>query len=166
MSPRNRELGLLLPAAAIGLLGAASVASAQSRSLEAGPVAVLGVIAGLFILMHIALRLRAPQSDAYLLPIVGMITALGMVTLYRINPVLAREQVLWLGVATAIFIGVLIFIPDHHILEQYRYMFGVTAVALLLATVVFGTDISGAKLWIRLPGGQTIQPSELTKVLW
>ena len=165
MSPRNRELGLLVPAAAIGLLGAASVASAQSRSVEAGPTAVLGVIAGLFILMHIALRLRAPQADPFLLPIVGTITALGMVTLYRINPVLAREQVLWLGVATAVFIGVLVFIPDHHVLEQYRYIFGLSAVGLLLATVVFGTDISGAKLWIRLPGGQTIQPSELTKVL-
>jgi len=165
VSARNRELGLLLPAAAIGLLGAASVASAQSRSIEAGPITVLGVIAGLFVLMHIALRLRAPQSDPYLLPIVGTITAVGMVTLYRINPVLAREQVLWLGVATAVFIGVIVFIPDHHVLEQYRYIFGLSAVALLLATVVFGTDISGAKLWIRLPGGQTIQPSELTKVL-
>jgi cell division protein FtsW (lipid II flippase) len=165
MSPRNRELGLLVPAAVIGLLGAASVASAQSRSIEAGAAAVLGVIAGLFILMHIALRLRAPQADPYLLPIVGTITALGMVTLYRINPVLAREQVLWLGVATVVFIGVLVFIPDHHTLEQYRYIFGLSAVGLLLATVVFGTNISGAKLWIRLPGGQTIQPSELTKVL-
>ncbi len=165
MSPRNRELGLLVPAAAIGLLGAASVASAQSRSIEAGAGAVLGVIAGLFILMHIALRLRAPHADPYLLPIIGTITALGMVTLYRINPVLAREQVLWLGVATVVFIGVLVFIPDHHILEQYRYIFGLSAVGLLLATVVFGTNISGAKLWIRLPGGQTIQPSELTKVL-
>src|ERR1019366_9175829 len=159
----TRELGFLIPAAAVGLLGAASVASAQSRSLDSGPLAVVGVIAGLFVLMHIALRLRAPSADAYLLPIVGVLTALGMVTLYRINPLLAREQVLWLGVATAVFIGVVIFIPDHHMLEHYRYLFGISAVALLVATVVFGTDISGAKLWIRLPGGQTIQPSELTK---
>ena len=165
MSPRTRELGLLLPAALIGLLGAASVTSAQSHSLESGPVVVIGVIAGLFLLMHIALRLRAPQADPYLLPIVGTITALGMVTLYRINPVLAREQVLWLAVATVVFVGVLVLIPDHHVLEQYRYIFGLTAVALLFATVVFGTDISGAKLWIRLPGGQTIQPSELTKIV-
>jgi len=165
MTARTRELGFLIPAAAVGLLGAASVASAQSRSLGSGPLAVVGVIAGLFVLMHIALRLRAPSADAYLLPIVGVITALGMVTLYRINPLLAREQVLWLGVATAVFIGVVIFLPDHHMLEHYRYLFGISAVALLVATVVFGTDISGAKLWIRLPGGQTIQPSELTKVL-
>jgi peptidoglycan glycosyltransferase len=165
MTARTRELGFLIPAAAIGVLGAASVASAQSRSLDSGPLAVIGVIAGLFILMHIALRLRAPFADTYLLPIVGVITALGMVTLYRINPLLAREQVLWLGVATAVFVGVLIFLPDHHVLEQYRYLFGISAVALLMATVVFGTDISGAKLWIRLPGGQTIQPSELTKIL-
>jgi cell division protein FtsW (lipid II flippase) len=165
MSPRTRELGFLIPAALVGLLGAASVASAQSHSMGSGPLAVVGVIAGLFMLMHITLRVRAPLADPYLLPIVAVLTALGMVTLYRINPVLAREQVLWLAVATAVFVGVLIFIPDHHVLEQYRYLFGVAAVGLLFATVIFGTDISGAKLWIRLPGGQTLQPSELTKVL-
>lgn len=165
MSPRTRELGFLMPAALVGLLGAASVASAQSHSVMGGPIAVIGVIAGLFLLMHITLRLRAPLADPYLLPVVALLTALGMVTLYRINPVLAREQVLWLAVATAVFIGVVVFIPDHHVLEQYRYLFGVSAVALLLLTAVFGTEISGAKLWIRLPGGQTIQPSELTKVL-
>jgi cell division protein FtsW (lipid II flippase) len=165
MSPRTRELGLLLPAAAIAVLGAASVASAQSRSLESGPIAVIVIIAGLFVLMHLALRIRAPQADPYLLPIVGTITALGMVTLYRINPVLAREQVLWLAVATVVFIAVVLIISDHHVLEQYRYIFGLTAVGLLLATVAFGTTVSGAKLWIRLPGGQTVQPSELTKIL-
>jgi cell division protein FtsW (lipid II flippase) len=165
MSPRTRELGLLLPAAAIAVLGAASVASAQSRSLESGPIAVIVVLAGLFVLMHLALRIRAPQADPYLLPVMGTITALGMVTLYRINPVLAREQVLWLAVATAVFIAVVMVISDHHVLEHYRYIFGLTAVGLLLATVVFGTTVSGAKLWIRLPGGQTVQPSELTKIL-
>jgi cell division protein FtsW (lipid II flippase) len=165
MSPRTRELGFLIPAALVGVLGTASVASAQSRTLGSGAFTILGVVVGLFVLMHIALRLRTPFADPYLLPIVATITALGMVTLYRINPVLAREQVLWLGVATAVFILVLACLPDHHLFEQYRYLCGLAAVGLLMVTMIFGTNISGAKLWIRLPGGQSLQPSELTKIL-
>ena len=165
LSTRSRELAFLLPGAVVGIVGAASVASAGADELRAGPVPVVAIVAGLFLLMHIALRMRAPEADPYLLPLVGTITALGLVTLYRINPDLARDQVLWLAVATAVFVGVLVVLPDHHLLERYRYILGVTAVVLLLVTMVFGTEINGARLWIQLPGGQTVQLGEIVKVL-
>lgn len=165
LSTRSRELAFLLPGAVVGIVGAASVASAGADELRAGPVPVVAIVAGLFLLMHIALRMRAPEADPFLLPLVGTITALGLVTLYRINPDLARDQVLWLAVATAVFVGVLIVLPDHHLLERYRYILGVTAVVLLLVTMVFGTEINGARLWIQLPGGQTVQLGEIVKVL-
>ncbi len=165
LSTRSRELCFLLPGAVVGVVGAASVASAQSDELRSGPVAVVAIVAGLFLLMHIALRMRAPEADPYLLPLVGAITALGLVTLYRINPDPARDQVLWIAVATAVFVAVLALLPDHKVLERYRYLLGVGAVVLLVVTMVFGTEINGARLWIQLPGGQTVQLGELVKVL-
>lgn len=165
LSPRTRELGFLLPAALIGLVGVATVASARTDSIDTGPLPTVGVAVMLFAVMHLALRLRAPQADPYLLPIVGVITAIGLVTLYRIDQDLVRDQVLWLGAGTAAFVAVLVLIPDHHVLERYRYLIGLSAVLLLVITMVFGTEINGARLWISIPGGQTVQLGEVAKVL-
>ncbi len=165
LSPRTRETGFLVPAALIAALGAATVATAKADALRYGPVAMVGAGIALFVVMHLVLRLRAPMADPYLLPTVAVLTAVGMVTLYRINPTLARDQMVWLGVGAAVFCGVLLLMPDHRALERYRYLIGITAVLLLVATAAFGTEIYGAKLWIRLPGGQTVQPGEIVKVL-
>jgi cell division protein FtsW (lipid II flippase) len=165
MSPRSRELAFLLPGLLLGLIGTAAVASAQADRLEPGPVGVVAVVCGVFLVMHITLRMRAPEADPYVLPLVAAITAVGLVTLYRIDPDLARDQVLWLVVATLVFVGVLAFLPDHHVLERYRYIIAVLTIGLLGLTMVFGTEINGARLWIQLPGGQTVQPGEVAKVL-
>jgi cell division protein FtsW (lipid II flippase) len=164
-SPRTRELGFLIPAGVLGLVGMASVASARADGFDAGPVGgALGVLA-VFLVMHVALRLRAPLADPYLLPTAGLLTAIGLVELYRISPDLAADQAVWVAVGGAVFIAVLLALPDHRVLERYRYLIGLTGVALLLATMVFGTRINGARLWIEIGGGQTIQLGEVAKVL-
>lgn len=120
---------------------------------------------GLFAVMHLALRRWAAEADPYLLPIVAVLTAIGLAEIDRLNPDLARQQLVWIAVATVVFVGVLALIPDPRRLQDYRYIFGVIAVVLLIATMIFGETIFGARLWIRLPGGQTVQPGELVKVL-
>lgn len=165
MSARTRELGLLVPGLILGLLGAATVASARADELDYGPLPGIGVVAAIFLAMHLALRLRAPLADPFLLPLVAALSALGLVELDRINPDLARDQLIWVAIGGAVFIAVILFLPDHHVLERYRYLIGLAGVGLLIATMVFGTTINGSRLWITLPGGQTIQLGELAKVL-
>ena len=165
MSPRTRELGFMVPAIALGLLGIGTVASARADTFDAGPwPAALGVV-GVFLVMHLALRLRAPQADPYLLPIVGLLVAIGLVELDRVDPALAADQAAWVAVGGAVFVAVLFLLPDHRVLKRYRYLIGLTAVGLLVITMVFGTRIYGAKLWIEIGGGQTVQLGELSKVL-
>jgi cell division protein FtsW (lipid II flippase) len=165
MSLRTRELGFMLPAAAIGLLGIGTVASARADTFEPGPwPQALGVI-GVFLVMHLALRLRAPQADPYLLPVIGVLVAIGLVQLDRIDPDLAADQAGWVAAGGVVFVGVLFLLPDHRVLERYRYLIGLTAVGLLVITMIFGTTINGAKLWINVGGGQTVQLGELSKVL-
>jgi len=60
---------------------------------------------------------------------------------------------------------VLFLLPDHRVLERYRYLIGLTGVGLLLVTMVFGTRVNGAKLWIEIGGGQSVQLGEVAKVL-
>jgi cell division protein FtsW (lipid II flippase) len=164
MSPRTRELGFMLPAAAIGLLGIATVASARADTFEPGPwPAALGVL-GVFLVMHLALRLRAPRADPYMLPVVGVLVAIGLVLLDRIDPELAAQQAVWVSVGGAVFVAVLFLLPDHRVLERYRYLIGITAVGLLVVTMVFGNEINGARLWIEV-GGLSLQLGEVSKVL-
>jgi cell division protein FtsW (lipid II flippase) len=165
MSTRTRELGFMLPAAAIGLLGVGTVASARADAFDPGPwPQALGVI-GVFLVMHLALRMRAPLADPYLLPVVGVLVAIGLVQLDRIDPQLAADQAGWIAAGGLVFVAVLFLLPDHRVLERYRYLIGLTAVALLVFTMIFGTTINGAKLWINVGGGQTVQLGELSKVL-
>ena len=50
---------------------------------------------------HIALRIRLPQADPYLLPLVGILASLGLCEIYRIRPALARDQALWMAIGVA-----------------------------------------------------------------
>lgn len=164
ISPRTRELGFLVPAAALGLLGIGTVASARAETFDPGPwPQALGVV-GVFLVMHLALRLRAPHADPYLLPVVGVLVAIGLVLLERIDPELAANQAVWVSVGGLVFVAVLFLLPDHRVLERYRYIIGATAVALLVLTLVAGTEINGARLWIEV-GGITLQLGEVSKVL-
>ena len=165
ISPRTRELGFLVPAALAGLVGAGAVAAARADELDLGPLpAACGVLA-LFLVMHLVLRWRAPLADPYVLPVVGVLVAVGLVELDRIDPALARDQTLWVALGALVFCLVVILLPDHRVLERYRYVIGASAVGLLIVTMVFGTRINGSKLWIDVGGGQTIQLGELAKVL-
>ncbi|MEQ9092784.1 MAG: FtsW/RodA/SpoVE family cell cycle protein, partial [Miltoncostaeaceae bacterium] len=165
ISPRTRELGFMLPAAGLGLLGVGTVASARADTFEPGPWPVALGVLGVFLVMHLALRTRAPQADPYVLPVVGVLVAIGLVLLDRIDPGLAADQARWVAVGGAVFVAVLVLLPDHRVLERYRYLIGLSAVGLLVITMVFGTTINGAKLWIDVGGGQTVQLGELSKVL-
>lgn len=166
MTARTRELGFLIPVAVLGALGMASVASARVETgWEPGPVpGAIGVLA-VFAAMHVALRVRAPRADPYLLPVTGLLVTIGLVELYRIDPALAADQAVWVAVGGAAFVGTLVLLPDHRVLERYTYLIGLAAVGLLVITMVFGTRINGAKLWIQIGGGQTVQLGEVAKVL-
>jgi cell division protein FtsW (lipid II flippase) len=143
----------------------ASVASARAETMELGPLpGALGVMA-VFLAMHVALRIRAPHADPYLLPVVGMLVAIGLIELDRISPELAADQAIWVAVGGAAFVATLVLLPDHRVLERYTYLIGLAAVGLLLITMAFGTRINGAKLWIEIGGGQTVQLGEVAKIL-
>ena len=83
ISPRTRELGFLLPAALAGLIGIGAVAAARANTLDLGPLPAAGGVLALFLAMHLVLRWRAPLADSYVLPVVGLLSAVGLVELDR-----------------------------------------------------------------------------------
>jgi len=111
-------------------------------------------------------RFTVPYADPYLLPMAALLTAVGVTEIYRINPNDAFRQGIWIIVAVAIFAVTLWGLRrDYRRLEGYKYLFGLTAIALLVlpALPVLGTTVNGARLWVHL-GPFQFQPGELAKI--
>src|SRR5919205_269433 len=90
----------------------------------------------------------------------------GVTEIYRINPDDAFKQGIWIIVAVAVFAGTLLALRrDYRRLEGYKYLFGLSAIGLLVLPALpgLGTTVNGARLWIHL-GPLQFQPGELAKI--
>src|SRR5665811_2419507 len=120
------------------------------------------VFVGIFFLLHLLVRFVLPQADPFLLPITALLAAIGLTEIFRIRPALALTQGQWLLVGAGLFVLTVLIVRDHMKLDRYRYIMGAIGLALLVATIVLGTTVNGAKLWIHA-FGFSIQPSEFAK---
>jgi cell division protein FtsW (lipid II flippase) len=166
MSARNRELAGLVLA---GLVGSAAFAAAwisTAGAVTADWVVWAGVLGGLYLAAHVVTRLTVPFADPALLPLVGMLTAIGLTVVYGLDPVQARKQVVWVALGIGVFALTLIWLRrDYRVLERTKYLFGVSAIALLLLPSLpgLGERINGVRLWVQA-GPLQFQPGELAKV--
>jgi cell division protein FtsW (lipid II flippase) len=160
---RRRELSLLVFSAVVSTLGMALVCLALGQSpLRALRATAVG--AG-FVVASLLLGLRRRPRDAQLLGYVSLLCGLGVVLLWRIDPLLASRQVIWMLLGLAAMLATYLLVDDVTDLARYKYTAGAVAVALLLATMVLGHESHGARLWLGLPGLFMFQPAEVAKVL-
>ena len=71
------------------------------------------------------------------------------------------KQLIWIG--TSLLIAVAILLIDNKILQHYAYYFYIVCLLLMVLVLFIGTEISGAKAWIKI-GEFSIQPTEFMKV--
>jgi cell division protein FtsW (lipid II flippase) len=167
LSFRNRELAFLVVVGALTAIGFASVYIARQAVVSTGSLAAAGFFFALYLAAHLVVRYTVPFADPYLLPIVGLLTAVGLTEIYRLNPDDAFKQGIWIVVAVALFSLTLFLLRhDYRRLEAYKYIFGITAVALLLLPIlpVIGLTVNGARLWVHF-GALRFQPGELAKIM-
>jgi cell division protein FtsW (lipid II flippase) len=167
VSLRNREL---LNLAAVGLLttigfAAVYLASQDVPEFSTTSLSYAAFFLALFLAAHFVLRLALPLADPYLLPIAGLLTAIGLTMIYRIEPDEAFRQGGWVVIGVGLFAAVVLFLRDHRTLDTYKYLCGLTAIGLLVlpALPVVGSEINGARLWVDA-GPLTFQPGEFAKV--
>jgi cell division protein FtsW (lipid II flippase) len=167
---RNAELTLGLLAVVITAGGYVLLALAEGPALPANIWFFLGMLFGLYVLAHFAVRSLAPRADATLLPLAAVLNGIGFITITRIDrdatDQLAPAQAVWTAVGVLAFIGTLALVRRVALLERYRYtflFFGIVALLLPLAPGL-GTEINGARLWVKL-GPINFQPGEAAKVL-
>ncbi|MGQ5639453.1 MULTISPECIES: FtsW/RodA/SpoVE family cell cycle protein [unclassified Streptomyces] len=168
--PRRRgiELALIVLAVLLSVYGYCAVGMARAGAVPPGAVgygAGLGVLA---LCAHVAVRIRAPYADPLFLPIAVLLNGLGLVLIYRLDletpgREAAPAQLVWSTLGVGLFIGVVLVLRDHRVLQRYAYVCVAVALGLLALPILF-PPVNGARIWIRI-AGFSIQPGEFAKVL-
>jgi cell division protein FtsW (lipid II flippase) len=167
VSARNRELLNLILAGLVATAAFASVTIALEDQVSYDQLVWVGVVAAVYLVAHLVVRRTVPYADPALLPLAGVLTAIGVTMIYRLNPDDALRQAVWVVVGLGVFTGALIWLRhDYRVLERYKYLFGLGAVVLLLLPSVpgLGVEVNGVRLWVEI-GPLRFQPGELAKIM-
>jgi len=121
--------------------------------------------------LYLGVRLWLPHSDALLLPIVTLLTGVGLVIIYRLTYAvprvenLATTQAGWILVGSGAFVFVILFFRNYHKLFAYKYLLALVAVGFVASTFTpLGYEVNGARLWLQI-GSATFQPSEFARIV-
>lgn len=181
-SRRNTELALLVFAVVIPVFAYANVGLAIDGKMPTGLLGYglgLGLLAGV---AHLVVRRYAAYADPLMLPLATLLNGLGLVIIWRLDQSerlqdlaklqfgsfspSAPNQLMYSAIGIALFVGVLMLLKDHRVLQRYTYISMVGSLVLLLLPLVpgLGMNVFGAKIWIHI-GGFSIQPGEFAKIV-
>jgi len=165
VSARNRELLGLVPASLLIVAGFGAVFLQEQTQLNNLSLTYGAIFLGLCFAAHLIIRVRLPDADPYLLPIIAVLTSIGLVVIYRLNETLARDQAQWFVIGLIAFAATIILLRDYRVLERYRYLIAAGSLILLLLPRVpgIGQQANGAYLGISL-GPISFQPAEFAKI--
>jgi cell division protein FtsW (lipid II flippase) len=167
MSARNRELVTLFLAGLVASTAFAAAWVQSANAIDYGWVPWAVLLGGIFVVAHVVTRLTVPHADPTLLPLTGLLCAIGLTFVYRLDPEDGRKQLVWVAVGVAAYCLVLVWLRyDYRILERYKYLFGVSAIVLLILPSApgIGQRMNGGRLWVTV-GRPQFQPGALAKSL-
>ena len=181
LSPRNRELLGLLPAALLVTGGFTAIfiqAQQNAPVAPSDPALTLNhassisltygaIFLGLCLAGHLVIRFALPNADPYLFPLGAVLASVGIVMVYRINPTLARQQAQWMVVGLALFAATILLLRRRGVgvLERYRYTIAAVGIGMTVLPRLpgIGGEVNGAYLNVHV-GRVSFQPAELAKI--
>ena len=76
--------------------------------ISAGSISYALIFLGLYVAAHLVARVAVPWADPYLLPLAGLLTAVGLTEIYRLGPSEAFRQGFWVVIGVAAFSATLL----------------------------------------------------------
>ncbi|MEA3327143.1 MAG: FtsW/RodA/SpoVE family cell cycle protein [Chloroflexota bacterium] len=128
----------------------------------------LGVIVWVvvFSILHRLSINKLSKRDPYLLPIVALLSAIGLMTIWRLYPNLGLRQSIWLALSALVVIAGIQFPGLIDSLRRYKYIWLISGLLLTALTIFLGSNPSGngPTLWLNFLGIH-FQPSEILKLV-
>lgn len=165
LAPARVERALLL------LAGVFLAANTLALSLNGSPgrdwlplaVWIVCAVAG-----HLWLSRRMHWRDPLIFPLAMFMSGWGLLIIERLTPFFAERQMLWLAIGVLAMMTVASLPGLLRSLRAYRYTLLLFGLALLVATILLGTNPSGQagapELWLGF-GAFFVQPSEILKII-
>lgn len=135
------------------------------QPFDKGALIIAAVMSVLIGYSHFVLRRFFPDGDKYIFIFANILTVIGIVMLYRIQPFYAVKQIMSYSFGVMGFILLVIFLPDLKKYYKYKYMFLIMTLIFMGMTYFCAPEaINGSKNWIKIGSLYMFQPSEFGKV--
>jgi cell division protein FtsW (lipid II flippase) len=152
-------------------LGFAILLLGQKSGVASPPFVYGGAYAGMMLGVYLIVRLWLPYADALLVPIVTLLTGVGLIMIYRITftgsipKSLATTQVIWILAGCGAMLLTIFLFRDYQRLLNYKYLLALAAFALIGLTLTpLGYEVNGARLWVEITPSLSFQPSEFARI--
>lgn len=137
-------------------------------------IPILGLIIALFV-VHIVISIFFPKTDQVLLPLVGLMSGIGVMMATRLQSVpeiqdsnLGTRQLVWVLVGLVVFVAVLFGLRRMGWLRNYKYIWATIGIALVAITLLHALKVKNfnSPTHDQLNFGPlSLQPSELLKII-
>lgn len=95
--------------------------------------------------------------------LVILATSFGLMVIESAANGYARKQLL--GMMLGFIAMIIVSFIDYQFILKFQWVIYITAVIMLVAVLIFGVEVNGAKRWFSLGSFGTIQPSEFAKIM-
>ncbi len=143
-------------------LAVAAFALSFAPAKAIGPTWLLAVLAALC-LAWVLVQPRSMLRDDALPAIAIVLSAFGLLLVSRLSPELAHKQQYWLLISLVLAIALGPAFTLFRRMAAYKYVWVLLSLALFVLLLVFGQEVNGARLWIKL-GPVQYEPVELIKL--
>lgn len=162
--PEKKEAGksLLRPLFPGLILAAGGLELYWQQLLKYQDIGVLMAAALMLVISSYVVEYKG-RGDPLVIQLIGVLSALGLILIYRVNPYYGIRQSYWVIVGFGLYWAIQIFLVEYKRLLNYKYTFMVLSIVFLAITILFGVEAGGARSWLSL-GSFHFQPSEFVKI--
>lgn len=133
------------------------------QPFDKGALIFAAIICVLIGYSHFVIRRFYPDGDKYIFIFASILSVIGIMTLYRLEPSTAVKQLIWFALGVAAYIIIVVMLPDLKKYEKYKYFYLVMTIVFMGMALAIGSARYGSKNWVFI-GGFSFQPSEMGKL--